>query len=177
MKLRLAYYGDPVLRKKALPVEEINDEIKKLIADMIDTMQAHDGLGLAAPQVHISLAIFVTGVPQQLPDGKWVPGKIRVFINPRIISVSEKNVIFSEGCLSMPKIYGDVERPASVIIEAVDLEGNSFQEEFVGLDARAILHEKDHLNGVLFVDRIYGKARKDLEPKLRLIKKTLSSKE
>lgn len=177
MKLPLAYYGDAVLRKKTIPVMEINEEIRQLISDMVETMQAYNGVGLAAPQVHRSLALFITCVPIEQPDEKWIPGKLRVFINPKILSVTEKTEVRSEGCLSIPKIYGEVERPFKVTVRATDLNGDIFEEEFSGLEARCVLHENDHINGVLFVDRIYGKTRKELEPKLRVIKKTLSQKQ
>ena len=176
MKLPLAYYGDPVLRKKTIPVLEINEEIRQLISDMVETMKANNGVGLAAPQVHRSLSIFITHTPIEQPDGKWIPGKLRIFINPKILSITEETEVHSEGCLSIPKIYGEVERPFKVIVRATDLNGDVFEEEFSGLEACCVLHENDHINGVLFVDRIYGKARKELEPKLKAIKKTLSQK-
>jgi peptide deformylase len=176
MKLSLAYYGDPILRKKTKRVAEITQEIKDLVADMIETMHVYKGIGLAAPQVHRDLAIFITYVPQEQPDGKWIPGPLKVFINAKVLSISEEEEIRSEGCLSMPKLYGEVSRPVKIKIQATDLEGKQFEEELQGLDARCFLHENDHINGVLFIDRIFGKARKDLEPKLKEIKKNLSSK-
>src|ERR1700733_734328 len=157
MKLPLAYYGDPILRKKTVPVLELNEEIRQLVADMVETMRASNGVGLAAPQIHRSLSIFITCVPQEQPDGKWIPGKLRVFINPKILSVTKETEVHSEGCLSIPKIYGEVERPFKVTVRATDLNGYTFEEEFSGLEACCVLHENDHINGVLFVDRIYGK--------------------
>jgi peptide deformylase len=174
MKLTLAYYGEPILRKKTVPVLELSEEIRQLVADMVETMQACNGVGLAAPQVHRSLSIFVTCVPKKQLDGKWIPGQLRVFINPKILSVTKETEVHSEGCLSIPKIYGEVERPSKVTVRATDLNGNIFEEEFSGLEACCVLHENDHINGVLFVDRIFGKARKELEPKLRTIKKNFS---
>ncbi len=176
MKLPLAYYGNPVLRTKAAPVKEINAEIKQLVQDMIETMEAENGWGLAAPQVHQSVAIFLTHVSYETPEGTWVPGKLRVFINPKIVAISKEQWEFSEGCLSIPGLYGKVERPISLTFEATDIEGNSFSEELTGLEARAFLHENDHINGVLWVDRVKGKARQELENKLREIKKKYSDK-
>lgn len=171
MKLPLAYYGDPILRKKGARVDEINDEIRQLVNDMIETMLENNGIGIAAPQVHKSLTLFVTYAPVKGADDKWHPGKIRVFINPKIISYSEEQTIYSEGCLSIPKLYSEVARPSKITIEATDLEGNRFTEEFQDFEAHIVMHENDHINGVLFIDRVHGKERKELEPKLKEIKK------
>jgi peptide deformylase len=171
MKLSLAYYGDPILRKKGSPVVEINDEIRQLVADMIETMEANNGIGLAAPQVHRSLALFITSVPLEGPDDTSIPGTLRVFINPKIISYSKEQWECSEGCLSIPLLYGSVNRPLKVTVQATDLDGREFIQEFEGLEAHAVMHENDHINGVLFIDRIRGKERKELEPQLREVKK------
>jgi peptide deformylase len=176
MKLPLAYYGHPILRKKAAAVKEINDEIRQFIQDMTETMQAENGWGLAAPQVHRSLAIFLTHVSYETPQKTWVPGKLRVFINPKILDISKEECDFSEGCLSIPGLYGKVNRPIRLTFEALDIEGKVFSEELLGLEARAFLHENDHINGVLWIDRVKGKARQELEPKLREIKKKYNSK-
>lgn len=171
MKLPLCYYGNPALRKKCLPIEEINDEIRQLADDMIETMQSFNGIGLAASQVGRLHRIFVTQVPVEEKDGEYSDGEIRVFINPEIIEVSEEECIISEGCLSIPKIYLDISRPIKVTLRALDIEGKSFTETFEGLNAHCILHENDHINGVLFIDRVRGKVRKEIEPHLRKIKK------
>ena len=174
MKLPLAYYGDPILRKKGIPVEEINDEIRQLVADMIETMHANNGLGLAAHQVHRAINLFITeaAVPNPDPNAeeKWLPGQLRVFINPKILSYTDEEWECGEGCLSIPKVYGDVSRPIRIRVQATDLDGNIFEEEFTALEAHAIMHENDHINGVLFIDRIRGKARKEMDPLLRDIK-------
>lgn len=175
MKLPLAYYGNPILRKKCEPVTEITAEICKLIDDMIETMLSHDGYGLAAPQVKHSKSIFLTHTPTQTGPDEWVPGKIRVFINPKILSYSEELSFRGEGCLSIPNLYGNVARPLKITVEARDRDGTIFKEEFSGIAARAIMHENDHINGVLFIDRIHGKERKELEPTLREIKKKYSN--
>ncbi|KAF3362796.1 Peptide deformylase [Chlamydiales bacterium STE3] len=171
MILELAYYGESVLRKKAQPIEKINDEIRNLVSDMVETMHAKNGIGLAAPQVFYSLNLFIIQIPEQGPDDTTLPGTLRVFINPRIISVSENSCIYQEGCLSIPKLYENVERPIEVTVEAQGLDGEIFLEKFTGYSARAILHENDHINGVLFIDRIKGKKRQEIEPILRQIKK------
>lgn len=174
MELPLTYYGDPILRKKCQPVEKITDEIKKLVADMVDTMEAANGIGLAAPQIGRSLRVFVTCVPieDESAEGEYLQGELRVFINPEILEVSEEMSEISEGCLSIPTINGYVERPYSIKVKAMDLEGNPFVMEAFGLDAHCILHENDHINGVLFIDRIRGKERKAIEDKLRKVKET-----
>lgn len=169
MKLPLAYYGDPILRKKCPPVAAITDEIRQLIKDMEETMRAHDGIGLAAPQVHRSLAIFITSASDD-PDDE---GVTRVFINPKILNYSAEEWPRGEGCLSLPQIYGVVVRPLTITVEATDLEGRRFTEEFTGLPARAIMHENDHINGVLFIDRIRGKERQQLEGDLHKLKKAM----
>jgi peptide deformylase len=171
MKLKLAFYGNPILRKKAAPIAVITDEIKQLINDMIEAMDEKDGIGIAAPQVCHSIALFITRVPIVKDDDEWEKGTVRVFINPKILEYSKNEDSFSEGCLSIPKVYGDVFRPIKIKVEATGLDGKLFREEFSGLHARIILHENDHINGVLFIDRLDAKERKLLEPKLRDIKK------
>lgn len=171
MKLTLAYYGDPILRKKGARINEINDELRQLINDMEDTLIAHDGVGLAAPQVRHSLALFMIKVDKQVGPNEWVPGPTYVFINPKIIEVSDQENLRGEGCLSIPGIYGEISRPSRVKVEATDPQGKQFTKEFSGLEARTILHENDHINGVLFIDRIRGKERQELEPQLRNVKK------
>lgn len=171
MKLTFAYYGNPILRKKALPVGPITDEIKDLIAAMIESMDQKDGIGIAAPQVSHSLALFITRVPIEKENDEWDQGEVKIFINPKILEYSKEEDSYSEGCLSIPKVYGDVFRPVKIKVEATDISGNRFVEEFSGLNARAILHENDHINGVLFIDRMNADERKLLDAKLRDIKK------
>lgn len=170
MILKLAYYGDPVLRKKAAPVTEITDEIKKLVEEMTETMVERKGVGLAAPQVGQSLALFVTQFPTEMEEDKWVPGPTEVFINPKILDVSDNTWEYSEGCLSIPGIYEDVIRPHKIRIRAQNLQGEVFEREIEGYNARVCLHENDHLNGVLFIDRLDPKVKKSLEPKLRKLR-------
>lgn len=173
MKLPLAYYGDPILRKKAAPVLHITDDIRQLVKDMIETMEANDGCGLAAPQVHHSLSLFITRIPEYLEDN-MIPGQLKIFINPKILSYSQEEWACQEGCLSIPGIREDVSRPFKITIEATDLEGNRFTENFEEFDAHVILHENDHLNGVLYIDRISNKKKKEIENRLREIKKKFS---
>jgi peptide deformylase len=180
MKLRLAYYGDSILRKKATPIAEINDAIRQLVADMVETMDAHNGCGLAAPQVHQSIRLFITCIPEYIEDKeeksgyKMIPGPLRVFINPKIIAYSDECQTDDEGCLSIPDLRGEVTRPLKITIEATDLEGNTFTEDFVEFEARAIMHENDHINGVLYIDRLSPKRKKEFEAPLREIKRKYS---
>jgi len=182
MKLPLAYYGNPILRKKCARVEAITDELRQLVRDMEETMMSYDGVGLAAPQVHKNLALFMINMSikdeatKEYEADKTLTQNI-VFINPKILHYSEEGWLRGEGCLSIPKIYGVVGRPLHIKVEAMDIEGNIFTKEFSGLAARAIMHENDHINGVLFIDRIRGKEREEMEPALRALKKKYSSKQ
>ena len=170
MILKLAYYGDPILRKKAARIEHIDDELRQFVNDMHESLMKYDGVGLAAPQVHRSIALFLTNAPKEGPDDTWLPGTLRVFINPKILSVSEDTGFHSEGCLSIPKLYLDIERPIHIKVEYTTIDGERRTDDFSGYEARVIMHENDHINGVLFIDRIKGKERKEIEPILRKIK-------
>lgn len=171
MKLPLAYYGDPVLRKKTLPVEKIDESIHQLVRDMAETMEANDGCGLAAPQVHLSLSLFITCIPRYVDEETVLPGELRVFINPKIIAYSPEVWPCQEGCLSIPGLRETVVRPLKVTIQATNLEGNSFEEEFIGFDAHVVMHENDHINGVLYIDRLPPRRKKEIDGFLREIKK------
>lgn len=176
MLLPLAYYGNPILRKKAQNIEKITPEIRQLVSDMIETVKEQNGVGLAAPQVHQSVALFIILAPIEQPDGTFLFTDLHIFINPKITSASKEMCTHGEGCLSIPKLYSDVDRPETITVKAMDLEGNEFEKEFHGYVARQIMHENDHLNGILFIDRIHGKRRKELEPALQAIKKQYASK-
>jgi peptide deformylase len=169
MILPIICYDNPILRKKAAKVTEITDEIRTLIRDMEETRASLDGLGISAPQVGKSLAIFIASPPVQEKDGSWGQKPSRVFINPRLSHPSAQCWSHEEGCMSIPKIYISVTRPVSITVTAQDIDGKEFTEELVGWDARVIMHENDHLNGVLMIDRIPAEQRKMLEPQLRKI--------
>ena len=170
MILQMRYYGDPILRKRAQPVLEITDEIREICHNMIETMRHYDGIGLAAPQVGYLLRIFVSNVAYEDEKGDIHLCEPKVYINPTLSNPSDALVERSEGCLSIPKLYAAVARPLSIDLEAQDMEGTLFQEKCYGYQARNRMHEKDHLDGVLFIDRIKGKRRTELEPALRRIK-------
>lgn len=174
MLLKFAYYGDPILRKKGDQIPEITDEIKTLVQNMVETLHQKRGLGLAAPQVHRSLALFIVQVPKENDEGKIIEGELIVFINPKILKVTKEKWIFQEGCLSIPKVYEHVERPIGVEIEFTNLDGMRVTRAFTDLEARAVMHENDHINGVLFIDRIFGKKKQMLEKQLQALKNTFN---
>lgn len=157
-----------------MPVEHITDEIRQLAADMIETMDKNNGLGLSGCQIGHRIRLFVLRNYVEMPDGKWTMSAPSIFINPKILSVSDEVITDTEGCLSIPRIREAVERPLKVTIEATDINGKIFVEESTGYNARCRLHENDHLNGVLFIDRISSEARKKIDPLLREIKKKYS---
>jgi peptide deformylase len=165
-------YGAPVLRQKALEVDEITDEIRQLIDDMVETMIETDGMGLAAPQVGESLRLFITCVPYADEKGEtWLYPDVQVYINP-VLSKPEGDLWSAdEGCLSIPKIRGAVDRPERITVSALNERGERFEQELEGWDARCVMHENDHLNGVLYPDRMSKKDRREIEPFLRKLKK------
>lgn len=169
----LAYYGNPILRKVATPVPEITDSVKKLVKEMIETMDGCDGLGLAAPQVHHSTQIFVIRVPFEDLMGHVQLGDVKVFINPKVSEQSEEKWTVSEGCLSIPSLHADVERPKEITVEYTDLEGKRIKERVSGWQARVIMHENDHINGILFIDYLPEEQRKELEPFLQRMDKRI----
>jgi peptide deformylase len=158
-------YGDPVLREKCKEVKEINREVKDLVADMIATLKNASGLGLAAPQVGVPLRIFIIDL-----SSIDLTESVKVFINPEIVETSGE-VTMEEGCLSFPGIYHDISRPEKAKVKATDLEGKEFTLEATGMPARAILHENDHLDGVLFIDYFSSLSRALIKGKLNKLKK------
>lgn len=142
--LTVRLYGDPVLRQVAAPVREITPEIKRIIADMTETMWHQVGIGLAAPQVGVARRILV------MDDGK---GGAQALINP-VIESRSGTIREEEGCLSLPGIFADVERSRSITVSALDADGKPFSFDASGLRSRVVQHEMDHLDGVLFIDRL-----------------------
>lgn len=141
--------GDEVLRKKSKEVLEINDKIKELVQDMIETMRDAGGIGLAAPQVGLLKRIIVIETD----------GMLLELINPKIIKESGSQT-GPEGCLSIPGFYGEVERPKKVVVEALNLDGEKVEIEGKDMLARVICHEIDHLDGILFKDIVIGEMEK-----------------
>ena len=158
--LDIRLYGDPVLRRKAESVVEIDDEIRELAADMIDTMYEAEGVGLAAPQIGLSIRIIVADAEHG--EGGGSP---RVFVNPEILE-KDGEWRFEEGCLSIPGIRADVVRPERIVLRFQDLDGQEHVEEMHEIWARILQHEIDHLEGKLFIDYLS-------QIKKTLIRKTL----
>jgi len=155
--LTVRLYGDPVLRQVAAPVRDITADIKRIIADMTETMWHQVGIGLAAPQVGLPYRILV------MDDGK---GGAQTLINPEIESRSG-TVREEEGCLSLPGVFGVVERSKTITVKATDEDGKSVSFEATGLKARIVQHELDHLDGVLFIDRLPPVTRDRIKKKIQ----------
>jgi len=179
MILPIVKYGEPVLRKKGARIDKITPEIQQLIADMFDTMRSAAGVGLAAQQVGRALQLTVldvTGVkdrPSILElDGR--PAEVLEFmplvlINPEIKPIGEP-AIGPEGCLSFPEIYADITRPESVEVTALNARGETIRFKAGGLLARAVQHEVDHLNGILFIDRMTSKVKNEHREEIEALK-------
>ncbi len=176
MPLKFVYYGDPILRRHCREITEVTEEIKELARNMIEMMRIHNGVGIAGPQVGIDLRIFISALDECDNNGYAVLSKPEVYINPKIIEYSDEEEIHSEGCLSIPGVYEEISRPIRVTVEALDIEGNPFQIKATGWKAWNLLHENDHLNGVLVIDRVGKLRRRQLEPALKKIKKKYSKK-
>ena len=155
-------YGDQILHEVARPVEAVTPDIASVIADMIDTMYAAPGIGLAATQIGIPLRIFVVDITLGHD-----PGGLIVMVNPEFVS-REGMQLEEEGCLSVPGFTSTVARPKRVVVKGLNRQGDEHRVEGTGLMARALQHEMDHLNGCLFVDRLRGIARDMI---LRKVKK------
>ncbi|MCW5554760.1 MAG: peptide deformylase [Verrucomicrobiae bacterium] len=173
MILTVVKYGHPALRQKGARIEAITPEVRRLVADMFETMYAHKGVGLAAQQVGRALQLTVIDVrgitdrPSTLElDGK--PADVQdfmplVLINPEIQLVGER-MTGPEGCLSFPEIFADITRPDLVEVKALDEKGKPIAFRAGGLLSRAVQHEVDHLNGILFIDRMDKKTKEELRP-------------
>lgn len=144
MVLDIVKLGEDILRQKAQPVAEVNDEIRQLAEDMFETMIEADGVGLACPQIGKNLRMFVLIADDDVR---------RVFINPQIIKTSEELGDYDEGCLSIPQVYETIKRPVRVTVQALNEQGKPFTLDADGLLARIIQHEYDHLDGIVFIDR------------------------
>jgi peptide deformylase len=180
MILQVVKYGHPALRQKGARIETVNLEIKKLIADMFETMYAHKGVGLAAQQVGAALQLTVIDVrgvtdrPSTLNlDGKSVQVNDFmpfVLINPEVKPTGEPGA-GPEGCLSFPEIFAHITRPETVDVTAMNEKGKAFQFRCGGLLARAVQHETDHLHGILFIDRMEKQTKEEFRPELEAFQK------
>lgn len=176
MILPIVAYGDPILKKKAVNVEKQHLKLKELIRDMWETMYAAYGVGLAAPQIGESLRIFIVdGSPfsqdksLDLVEQQELRAFKKVFINPEIISYSGLNESFNEGCLSIPDVREDVSRLSTIEIVYYNEKFEKVEEEIRGLAARIVQHEFDHIEGILFTDKLGPLKKKLLKPKLAQI--------
>jgi peptide deformylase len=167
--LQIIIAPDPRLKTKSQPVAAVDDAIRSFVADLFDTMYAQKGIGLAAVQVGVLKRILVADVTWREEDGK--PGVQHVLINPEIVSASDVDKVYKEGCLSFPEQYSDVTRPDSLRVRYLDLDGKTQENEFDGLLGICIQHEIDHLNGVTFVDHISSVKRDMILRKLTKQKK------
>lgn len=177
---------DPLLKQVSAPVERFDDELKSLVADMFETMYDAPGIGLAAIQVGVPLRVLVIDLQPEDPDAEPevctahggeahshqpVKREPQIFINPEILEPSQELSVYSEGCLSVPEIYAEVERPARIRARWQDLEGQVHEAEMDGLMATCLQHEMDHLEGVLFIDHLSRLKRQMAVKKLEKLRK------
>lgn len=159
-------YGNPILLEVSKPVGKITAEVKDLVADLKATLSEANGLGLAAVQIGVLLRVFAVDL-----SAVDITASVGVFINPEILE-SSGEIEYEEGCLSFPGIYQRLTRPEKVKIRALDEDGNEFEMEAEGLAARAILHEYDHLQGIVFIDHISSLSKALIERKLKRLAKS-----
>lgn len=180
MKLPIVKYGNPILRAPGKRIEQVDERIRTLAADMLETMHAANGIGLAAQQVGAALQLTVLDVSQvedrpstmKLNGADVDPASAMplVLLNPRL-ELHEETVSGNEGCLSFPDITAEIDRAISIRLEAETIEGDMVRIEAAGLLARALQHEVDHLNGILFIDRMSSVAKASLASKLKRLQK------
>ena len=183
MRLRVTNYGEPILREVGAPVTEFNAELKQLAEDMFETMYAEEGIGLAAQQIDKALQVCVVDV--RPPEGAEVPFQYfydkkqppldlimpLAIVNPKVTIIDPTEDVYEEGCLSFPDVRGNVNRPIGVKCEFQDVEGNPHETECDGLLGRCILHEVDHLNGELFIDKRDKRHLKKMETRIKKIRR------
>lgn len=169
MILPIVAYGDPVLKKEAEEIEENYPELDKLIENMYETMYNAEGVGLAAPQIGKAIRLFVVDASPFEEEEPALKDFKKTFINPIIIEEEGDPWTFNEGCLSIPGVRGDVDRQPKITIEYQDEDFNLIEEEYTGLAARVIQHEYDHIEGILFTDKINPLKRRLLSSKLNNI--------
>jgi peptide deformylase len=153
---------DPVLKQVSKPVDVVDDDLRALMDDMLETMYAAPGIGLAAIQIGVAKRVIVMDLAK--PDEEKAP---RYFVNPEILWASEETQPYEEGCLSVPDIYDEVERPAHVKLRYLDYHGKTVEEDAEGMYAVCIQHEMDHLDGVLFIDHLSRLKREQAVKKVK----------
>ena len=173
MILPIVAYGDPVLKKEAVDIDLEQEDVSKLVSDMFDTMYNAEGVGLAAPQIGKSIRLFLVDTAQLEKPGKDTDfkGIKKAFINARILDEQGEAWKYEEGCLSIPNIREDVSRQPVIRIAYQDMAGNAYEETYDGLNARVIQHEYDHIEGILFTDKINPLKKRLLQRKLEKISK------
>jgi peptide deformylase len=187
MALKISFYGEPILTQKGKKITDFSNDLKKLYQDMLDTMYKEEGIGLAAQQVGLALQFCVIDVPNYpeypitcILDGKPISPQLlmpMVLINPIVDFLPSDEYYYEEGCLSFPEIKADVARPELIIVKYQDIDGNAHKLECDGLLGRCIQHEVDHLNGILFIDRMEKEAYSEIKKDIQILKKlTLSNK-
>ena len=159
-------HPDPHLKKVCAAVESVTADVQALARDMLETMYDAPGVGLAAPQVGSLHRLFVMDC-----TGKEEDAAPMVLINPKVVWTSEETSVYNEGCLSIPEMYEDVERPERAVMQFLDIDGVEREQEFDGLWATCAQHELDHLNGVLFIDYLSGLKRRMITKKMMKLKK------
>ena len=159
--MKIVLYGHPTLRKVSTEVTEINDEVKETLSQMVDKMREANGVGLAANQVDVDKRFFVLEID----------GVVKKVINPEILENSEEEIDYEEGCLSIPNVYKKVVRPEKIKVKYQNEEGEEIVEELEEMWARAFQHELDHLDGILFVEKISPMAKRLIAKKLANMKK------
>jgi len=186
MSLTIRYYGDPVLKQTGTKVDQFDEPLAQLSKDMLDTMRQNDGIGLAAQQIGLVSQFCVMDVPDHpeypmlcILDGKPVSPSLVMPIsmaNPRVQSLPGDEYYYEEGCLSFPGINAEVARPERILATYQDLQGAEHTLECDGLLARCILHEVDHLNGILFIDRMEKAAYSEIKKEVQALKKETKAK-
>ena len=180
--LRVTKFGESILRVEGVAVEKFDRDLANLAAAMIETMHANEGVGLAAQQIGRDLMLFVVDLRsderavdmnfsmdgKELPMELWMP---LVVVNPSVRATSHRQISYEEGCLSFPGIFGNVDRPAAVEVDFQDVRGHPRRLQCDGILARVIQHEFDHLNGILFIDRMEASVRQAIEPEIRRLKR------
>ena len=170
MILPIYAYGQPVLKKVAEPFTQEDKDVPQLVESMWETMYAAHGVGLAGPQVGLSKRIFVVDTLQMDEEGVEPKGIKKVFINAQIINEEGQPWKYEEGCLSIPHLRGDVERQPEIVIRYQDENFKEFEEKYDGVNARVIQHEYDHIEGILFIEKLSPLKRKLIKRKLDNIK-------
>ena len=180
MPLDIVRFNDPILRKKGAPVTAFNAALKRLAADMIVTMHEAQGIGLAAQQIGQAVQVCVVDLRPTETKFDWEYDGIRpplelfmplTLVNPEVKAVLDYETVYEEGCLSFPKIHGDVVRPDEIAVKFQDVAGHAHVLRCTGLLSRCVQHEVDHLNGILFIDRMEKAVLAEIDPELKALKK------